>query len=438
MPKIYYDITHLIGWKGGLTGIPRTTDEIARRLRRLDNARFVSWDLARKCFIEIDIDAYYAITEPANRTFYDGKPEAFMTDETSVFIHLKKAIVKTPIFGKAVLRVNKKIKSNFKKYSQIPNDGSLKINPSAKDLIFVPCGVWDDSHYINTLLSYKAAGVKLVFISYDMLPVVVPQFSGQWGQPMKDFTSKVTSVCDMVFSISEYTKKDLTKWLKESNKDIPPIEVIRLGDVYNLSEPRMPKQEAFVNSKIGATKSEFILCVGTVESRKNHVLLYYVYKLAKSRGITLPKLVIAGRPGHRTENIIDIMKDDPDVNKDIILMFNIDDHELSWLYQNCRFTVYPSFYEGWGLPIAESIANGVPCVCSNTSSMTEVASDFVAYFNPNSSDECLAAIMKYMDNSIYQKAKIKTQKYKPVTWDATYKDVENALAKIDNSLLGDK
>lgn len=326
----------------------------------------------------------------------------------------------------------------MKKYAQEPAGRPIKINPSKGDLVFVPCGVWDDQYYINTLLSYKNDGVKLAFIAYDLLPIVVPQFSGQWGKPMENFTLKVTSICDVVFSISEYTKQDLASWLKNKNKKIPSVEVIKLGDTYNLSEPHPPKQKEFTDSQIIENKSEFILCVGTVESRKNHVLMYYVYKLAKSRGVKLPKLVIAGRPGHRTENIIDIIKDDPDVNSDIIMLFDTDDHELSWLYQNCRFTVYPSFYEGWGLPIAESVANGVPCICSNTSSMTEVAPGYVEYFNPCSADECLSAMIKYMDDTIYKKAKLKTQKYKPVSWDDTYKEVEKALLAVDSDILGHK
>lgn len=438
MKTIYYDITHLVGWKGGLTGIPRTTDEIARRLRKLSNAKFISWDVVRRCFVEIDIEDYYTNIEPVNRAFYKNLNTNNANSDTPSSFNLKRAILKTPVIGRSAAKLNRELKRNIKKYTQEAGSSLLKINPSKGDLVFIPCGVWDDQNYINTLVSYKADGVKLAFISYDLLPIVVPQFSGQWGKPMEDFTLQVTSICDVVFSISEYTKKDLSAWLKGKKKNVPNIEVIKLGDTYNLSKPQAPKQKEFLKSGILDSKSDFILCVGTVESRKNHTLLYYVYKLAKSRGVKLPKLVIAGRPGHRTENIIDIIKDDPEVNSDIVMLFNTDDHELSWLYQNCRFTVYPSFYEGWGLPIAESIANGVPCVCSNTSSMTEVAPGFVEYFNPCSADECLNAMIKYMDDPTYQKAKLKTKKYEPVSWDDTYDEVEKALLAVDRNILGDK
>ncbi len=93
------------------------------------------------------------------------------------------------------------------------------------------------------------------------------------------------------------------------------------------------------------------------------------------------------------------------------------------------------FTKVWGLPIAESIANGVPCICSNTSSMTEVAPGFVEYFNPTSADECLDAIKHYMGNSNYEKAKRNIKKYKPVSWDDTYKQIEQALSGLDDKIV---
>ncbi len=178
MPNIYYDITPLIGWKGALTGIPRTTDEIARRLRGLDSARFVSWEAHGKYFVEIDIDDYYTRIDAANRT--QEKEISAHEVKTSNLLYLKKAISRTPILGRTAKKLNRVVKNKVNSYKNIESN-LAKISPVAGDLVFVACGIWDDSNYIKTLLSYKANGVKLAFISHDMLPVVAPQFSGQWG-----------------------------------------------------------------------------------------------------------------------------------------------------------------------------------------------------------------------------------------------------------------
>jgi glycosyltransferase involved in cell wall biosynthesis len=137
----------------------------------------------------------------------------------------------------------------------------------------------------------------------------------------------------------------------------------------------------------------------------------------------LPKLVIVGRRGWLTDDIFTLMTTDPETKDDFICLQGAKDEELSWLYSNCLFTIYPSFYEGWGLPIAESIAHGTPVLASNTSSMPEIAGDLIDYFSPTSSDECLQAIIQLMDPAKRTAAKKKLKQYEPTSWDQTFKSV---------------
>jgi len=137
-----------------------------------------------------------------------------------------------------------------------------------------------------------------------------------------------------------------------------------------------------------------------------------------------------GRRGWKTDDIIDIMKSDPDVSDDIVFMQDASDEELSWFYRNCMFTVYPSFYEGWGLPIAESIAYGKPCISSGTSSMPEVAGALIDYFSPLSTDECLNAITKLLSKKELDSAKKRINRYKITSWDDTYDQVNNAIINL--------
>ena len=157
-----------------------------------------------------------------------------------------------------------------------------------------------------------------------------------------------------------------------------------------MASPQQPTDEAFRN--VDDTSSRFLLCVGTIEVRKNHALLYSTYKLADERGIELPPMVIVGRRGWLSEDIYEVMTHDPQTRAKFVFLHDATDEELAWLYRHCEFTVYPSFYEGWGLPIGESLAYGVPCVASRTSSMPEVAGELIPYFSPSSADECLEAI----------------------------------------------
>lgn len=432
--KIYFDITNLIEWKGNLTGIPRTTDEIALRLRQRDDAVFVRWNFILRVFELVDIEDYYKNIAPANRDYFKHRPAppAVASRQESKEI-IKKIIRRSRHLSRATEIVKEAMSSTDASMSVGSYEKDIKLDEG--DIFFIPCGLWDNEPYIQSVLRLKKSRAKIVFLSYDILPIVVPQFSGQWGGPMKDFTQRVTSASDLVFSISEHTKKDLQRYLQDNNLSIPSIETIRLGDSFANSLPVVPTDPKFVNTGIANSGEQFILCTGTIEARKNHTLLYYVYKLAKSRKITLPKLIIVGRQGYRTQDIIDIIQDDPEVSEDITLLMDVSDEELSWLYQHCKFSIYPSFYEGWGLPIAESISKGVPCIASNTSSMVEVAPGYVEHFNPVSPDECLAAIQKYLNTANYEEAKKHAAEYNPVSWDYTYGQIETELEKLKE---GDK
>src|SRR6185369_16418160 len=190
-----------------------------------------------------------------------------------------------------------------------------------------------------------------------------------------------------------------------------------------------PKDPYFETS--GLNGHDFILCVGTIEPRKNHTVLYYAYKLAKKRRITLPKLVIAGRRGWASDDIVRNLTEDPDVKNDFVLLLNTRDDELSWLYEHCLFTVFPSFYEGWGIPIGESVARGVPCLCSDGSSMVEIAEGHVAHFSPASSDECLAAVQRLLDPVALDEARERAARYTPFSWDASFAQLRAHLEAVE-------
>jgi glycosyltransferase involved in cell wall biosynthesis len=208
---------------------------------------------------------------------------------------------------------------------------------------------------------------------------------------------------------------------------VPPIEVFRLGDDFTIVQPVQPQGADFAALH---KHEEYLLVVGTIEARKNHTLLYYTYKLAHQRKIMLPKLVIVGRRGWLTDDIFTLMTTDPEVAEKFVFLQSANDEELAWLYKHCLFSVYPSFYEGWGLPIAESMAYGVPCLASNTSSMPEIAGDLLTYFSPYSTDGCLEAIVSLLNPKKLVEAKKRVARYKPTTWDETFEKTNEAIAKI--------
>jgi glycosyltransferase involved in cell wall biosynthesis len=232
-------------------------------------------------------------------------------------------------------------------------------------------------------------------------------------------------------AVSENTKRELTEWLKRQKLHVPRIEVFRLGDSVAIKGPEKPIEDAFVKS--GLKGNDFLLCVGTIEAKKNHYLFYYVYKLAKQRGIKLPKLVIIGRRGFHTDDMYDIMTRDPEVKDNFVFLHDATDENVTWAYDHCLFTVLASFHEGWGIPIAESVARGVPCLCSNTSSMVEIAEGKgVAHFAPTSSEQCLEGILQWLEPKKLEAARKQTKTYVVSTWDEAFQQVMTQMEKIND------
>ena len=102
----------------------------------------------------------------------------------------------------------------------------------------------------------------------------------------------------------------------------------------------------------------------------------------------------------------------------IRILNRVTDSDLSRLYKNAYFTVYPSLYEGWGLPVAESLANGKFCLASNVASIPEVGGDLIEYLDPWDVPAWAARIHWYIDHpdDLSQKEQRIKKEYIPVTW----------------------
>lgn len=436
MSRYIIDVTQLVHWQGQLTGIPRVMQELAVRFpsKASKEVVFASWVKEVQSMCEVDLEKTLAmrgkgieyVKESSSQVRTIVLEAPIEPTRISMTRHLKiitnKTLQKAGVGNSApILRLKKSLHD---KKSQTYK----KVRPMVNDLLFIPAGEWWDSNFIHLVKQYHKKGVKIVQVSHDMLPVVTPQFAGHATESLSCYNAQIIPICSLVLAVSESTKKDLTKWLESKELQVPKIEVFRLGEDFHVAQPKRPDDILFNES--GLRGNDYILCVGTIEARKNHALLYYTYKLAKSKGIHLPKLVMVGRRGWKTEDIYEYLTNDPDTKQDLLPMHDISDEELSWLYSNCLFTVYPSFYEGWGMPIAESIMRGAPCLSSNTSSMKEVAPGYANYFNPNSTDECLDGIIKMLVPEHLAKVREKIKFFESTSWDDSFKQVLDKMEKI--------
>jgi glycosyltransferase involved in cell wall biosynthesis len=425
--RLIYDATQLAHWAGGLTGIPRVMHELGTRFandQELD-VIFVSWVKSKQSYYEIDFEQTMK---------FRGKKIVYISRKKSQSPQKHKYVANISMKYKKVARklLNRATRLFPGLVKDIENKASTAIFNNYKiaeltndDIIVITWGEWWDQTFIDYLKRNQYHGTKIVQLIHDIGPLTQPQYSSNSTESLENYCRSILPICEVIITISKNTHKDIVSWRRQNKIAERPIKIFREGDDFNFTDAKIVRDQKFVNSRLKG--KDYILTVGTVEAKKNHQLLYYVYKLAAYRGLDLPKVVIVGRRGWKTDDMYDIATTDPETKDKMVFLHNVNDGELSWLYDNCIFTIFMSFYEGWGMPIAESVARGVPCICSNTSSMVEIAEGHVGHFNPSSTDECLKEMLKLLEPTNLDAAIKKAKSYKQLSWDESYEQFKKIV-----------
>jgi len=432
--QTWVDLTDISGWRGNFTGIQRAVYNLAYHFYQDGEARFFRYD-------EYSRNFYIADFAEIIRRFEASKVQAAPTEAVSknpkaLAISLYATLpnrVKRKMPGKVKWAAKKGygIARNVK--NRIGNLGhaptvtvkGVKAEFSEDDVVLVFGNNWDRAIFIDDLAQQKVLRkFKLYQLVYDLIPIIGPQLFGvSLFAVYSKYLFEAVAASDGLFCISRSTQKDLEEFCERVGLNTPPSTVVRLGDTLEEVKARPVKR---------LESESFILCVGTLEIRKNHMLLYYAWKEAARQHIIVPKLVIVGKPGWLSEGVQHLLKHDPEVRSGIMVLNSVSDAELRWLYEKCLFSVYPSVYEGWGLPIAESLSYGKFCLASNTSSMPEIAGDLIDYFSPYDSGGCLKKILEYSQDSkrLQQKEDRIRRLYKDTDWHSTYEEVQSFVQPL--------
>jgi glycosyltransferase involved in cell wall biosynthesis len=190
---------------------------------------------------------------------------------------------------------------------------------------------------------------------------------------------------------SAATKRDLIQHLGVAAARITVIP----GGVDPRFRPAPPTELARVRQRYPLDRP-FLLALGTREPRKNLAGLLAAYQLVRHRGATV-RLLIAGPPGWREAPFAAALASAP-YREDVIALGYVPDEDLPALLSACACFVYPSFYEGFGLPVGEALACGAPVVCSATSSLPEVAGEAALLVPPDDPAAIAEAILRVLED----------------------------------------
>lgn len=301
------------------------------------------------------------------------------------------------------------------------------------DLIFSAGHDWDYLNHFAVIQAHIARGVRFAVLCYDTIPLKFPfTYSADFVSRFDYWLKKTLQTASLVFSISESTRADVAAFANQSNLRIPKIWVLRLGDHL----PRAINVEAPSRIIVSKAQQAFILSVGTLEFRKNHRILLDAYRyMLEETKFRPPKLYIVGKQGELDGGIRRQAEGDLRLQGLVEVLHGATDSDLHVLYQSAMFTVYPSIYEGWGLPVAESLYYGKPCIASGCSSIMEIAPELIRFVHPLCPNQWAEQIRQLSSDVrvLDDESRRIRETYRPVSWKDLAKQV---MSKMDRAFLG--
>lgn len=286
---------------------------------------------------------------------------------------------------------------------------SKKFEPLAGDTFLSIGSDW--SFQIPRLVSELYNGEKvLVCACYDLIPLILPEFT-PGSEFFEQFTvhyDAVARTAKRVFAISENSKRDLLSYWTSSNManaTLPEVNVLQLAGL-TADELISNNNNESISPKIQALSSQrYVLYVSTIEPRKNHQLLVDIWRNFDSDKIQdCPILVFVGQQGWGSDDLIEQMHHMEVFKKGkVIWLDTVDDKTLSYLYRNCLFAVFPSFYEGWGLAATEALGFNKVCIVSNNSSLQEATFGTMPSLHPLDYLSWQQTIRKLFNDENYRK-----------------------------------
>jgi glycosyltransferase involved in cell wall biosynthesis len=258
------------------------------------------------------------------------------------------------------------------------------------DLLFIP------AHVIPFL---KRINLPTVVTVHDIRTEFLPQHESLIQKIyLNRFTEQLRSwYATRIIAVSESTKNDLINRLNVPAEKITVIyEGVDLNH-FNLNKRKEKERLERTTEKYGI-KAPYILFVGTVQPRKNLSRLIQAFSLICSKYPALD-LIIAGKKGWLAEEIYQL-PDKLKISSKVKFIDYVDYVDLPYLYAGAELFAFPSLYEGFGLPILESLAMGTKVLTANISSMPEVGGDLAVYTSPENPQEIAEGLARGLDGKL--------------------------------------
>lgn len=402
-PTLWADVDDLVAHierRDRMTGIFRVVHELCTALHQ-DGARFLRHapDGAQPPFVEIDwpqlaraIAAVEAARAVPPRRFRPSPPwlqrplrAVFRRLPAPVAVALGGSLQALRTFSRGMVE----LPGVWRRARAAAVEMALRARPCTLrpgDVVFAPGAPWVDPFHADKVATVRRSGLRFALLVHDIIPLRRPE----WCSPAHNVNfgrwfNEILPQVDHLLTISHATANDVCDHAARIGVAVVAPQVVPMGTGFTIP-PDSPPSDRLPRA------GSYVLFVSTLEGRKNHVLALRIWRRLLEEIDDVPHLVFAGRPGPQTVDLMGQLANSNYLDGAIIHIADASDGELVQLYRGCRFTLFPSLYEGWGLPVTESLSFGRPCLAARATSLPEAGGAFARYFDPDNLHDAVAVV----------------------------------------------
>jgi len=449
--RIWIDVEDLFRYRTlGLrpSGTQRLEFELCRALFELPQSKgrvfFVRHDAKRQCFTATSwaaVEAVFTLMGSASNEELNAKSVITMARSVSkkairvlppslrkvvfllieVFIGLAQ-LIRTRAVG--IARALQKGRSRGNGVAVSSDHFDTAARPG--DVLAALGAPWVEPSYRSYIERVKREkGLRFALLIYDIIPLRRPEwFEERLARAFQGWFDCALLLADVILTISEYAQN---RGL--ALRAVPTPIPIGTGFKRSNAGHRTSASGA-VSSRLPAPNT-YALIVSTIEVRKNHILLFRVWRrlLEEMPAASVPTLVFAGQAGWRVSDLMQQLHKSRFLDGKIVLIESPTDEELEALYDGCLFTLFPSFYEGWGLPVTESHAFGRPCIISKTTSLPEAGGSLARYIDPDNTTDAHRVIRETIHDQVGLREwrdRVRRE-FRPIEWSQSARAVLQVL-----------
>jgi len=279
-------------------------------------------------------------------------------------------------------------------------------------------GKGDLIHFPNFILRPFREGKAVVTI-HDLSFIRMPEFIEKKNlQFLKRWIPYSLERASRILVVSEFTKRELIELFSVPEEKI----VVAPNGVSNEFAPVTDEQELNLVKAKYQLPSEFLLAVGTLEPRKNLSLIIEALSHIKEQGNFVPPLVLVGPPGWNNEfSRLKKLVQEKGLQESVRFLFYVDRADMVAIYSAAKILLFPSLYEGFGLPVLEAFACATPVISTNAASLPEVTGEAATLLPPTDPQEWSRAIETLWEDATKQKESVLkgVEQAKKFTWEQT-------------------